>query len=61
MLSRERILEAPDGAAVNIADRAIDAHMARLRRKLAPDGGADTLIRTVHGAGCTPAAAAKSA
>jgi DNA-binding response OmpR family regulator len=61
VLSREPILGALDGNAVSIADRAIDAHVARLRRKLAPDGGADMVIRTVHGLGCTLAAAVQSA
>lgn len=55
VLTREQILETVYGNAVTIADRAIDAHVARLRRKLSPEGG-ETLIRTVHGVGYTLAA-----
>jgi DNA-binding response OmpR family regulator len=41
---------------MTVTDRAIDAHIARLRKKiLAPNGG-ESLIRTVHGAGYSLAA-----
>ncbi|WP_296430861.1 helix-turn-helix domain-containing protein [Roseovarius sp. BRH_c41] len=32
-------------------DRAIHAHIARLRKKIATHGGCESLIRTGHGAG----------
>ena len=57
VVSRSEILDTVYGNAVTITDRAIDAHIVRLRRKLAlaaPDGN---LIVTVHGAGYRLAAA----
>ncbi|MEM9778642.1 MAG: response regulator transcription factor [Pseudomonadota bacterium] len=50
VLSRMQILDTVYGHTVNITDRAIDAHMVRLRRKLA-DGNGEDLIQTVHGVG----------
>lgn len=47
-LTRAEILSSVYGNSVQITDRAIDAHVARLRRKLA---SASELIKTLHGVG----------
>lgn len=51
VISRDRIMQTIYGNTPNVTDRAIDAHVARLRRKLAPQDTANPLIRTVHGSG----------
>lgn len=51
VLSRDEILSAVYGNAVTITDRAIDAHIARLRKKLAVANAPTDIIRTVHGVG----------
>jgi len=51
VLTREQILSRVYGNSVQITDRAIDAHVVRLRRKLADATASDDLIRTVHGVG----------
>ena len=51
VLSREEILSAVYGNAVTITDRAIDAHIARLRKKLAAADARTDIIRTIHGVG----------
>lgn len=51
MVSRNDILDSVYGNAAQITDRAIDTHIARLRRKLAPAPGGAELIVTVHGKG----------
>ena len=51
VLSRDEILSAVYGNAVTITDRAIDAHIARLRKKLAAADARADIIRTVHGVG----------
>jgi len=51
VLSREKILDAIYGNAVTITDRAIDAHIARLRKKLAAADARSDIIRTIHGVG----------
>ncbi|MDW3221745.1 MAG: response regulator transcription factor [Paracoccaceae bacterium] len=51
VLSREQILASVYGNSVQITDRAIDAHMVRLRKKLGGASQSDDLIRTVHGVG----------
>ncbi|MBT8457180.1 MAG: response regulator transcription factor [Rhodobacteraceae bacterium] len=51
-LTRERILSMIYGNSVQITDRAIDAHVVRLRRKLTGgDGDGSDLIKTIHGVG----------
>ncbi len=51
VMTRAGILDNLYGNATAITDRAIDAHIARLRRKI-DDPDADTsMIRTVHGIG----------
>ncbi|MEM0936198.1 MAG: response regulator transcription factor [Pseudomonadota bacterium] len=51
VVSRGHILDAVYGAATTITDRAIDAHMVRLRRKLASAVPDRDVIVTVHGKG----------
>jgi DNA-binding response OmpR family regulator len=41
---------------IHVTERAIDAHIARLRRKLETSGGGPDLIKTAHGAGYALAA-----
>lgn len=50
-LTRDQILALLYGNAVQITDRAIDAHIARLRRKLNAADGAEDLIKTIHTVG----------
>lgn len=49
-LSRDGILQSVYGNSIAITDRAIDAHIVRLRRKLSATGF-DDLVKTVHGVG----------
>lgn len=56
-VSRLDILDSVYGNSSQISDRAIDTHIARLRRKLAPLPGDAELILTVHGKGYRLAAA----
>lgn len=51
VMSRMAILETVYGSATAITDRAIDAHIARLRRKIDTPQSDTSLIRTIHGAG----------
>lgn len=51
VLSRAAIMDALYGNSVLVTDRAIDAHVARLRRKIDPGDGNASLIRAVHGQG----------
>ncbi|MEM9250256.1 MAG: response regulator transcription factor [Pseudomonadota bacterium] len=51
LVGRDSILNAVYGDFVEITDRAIDAHMVRLRRKLAGATGDRGVISTVHGRG----------
>lgn len=51
LVSRSDILDAVYGNSVEITDRAIDAHMVRLRRKLSEAVGDRSVIVTVHGQG----------
>ncbi len=53
---RDHLMDILYSGAVHVTDRAIDAHIARLRRKLAAAGAGDDLIKTVHGLGYTLAA-----
>jgi len=56
LVRRGDILDAVYGTAIAITDRAIDAHMVRLRRKLAAARGRGAIV-TVHGRGYRIAAA----
>lgn len=51
VMTRAHILESIYGNATAITDRAIDAHIARLRRKIEQADADTPLIRTVHGMG----------
>lgn len=56
VISRQTIMDRLYGNATTVTDRAIDAHITRLRRKIdAPDAGV-SLIRAVHGEGYVLAA-----
>jgi DNA-binding response OmpR family regulator len=50
VVSRDKIMQTVYGHAITVTDRAIDAHVARLRKKITVGGGVESLIRTVHGA-----------
>lgn len=56
VVSRDRIMHSVYGHASNVTDRAIDAHVARLRRKLETVGRGNPIIRTIHGSGYSLAA-----
>ncbi len=60
VVSRDRIMQSIYGHSANVTDRAIDAHVARLRKKLEPTDSGIDLIRTVHGSGYTLAAQTSS-
>ena len=51
ILSRDAIMDALYGNSITVTDRAIDAHVARLRRKIDLQSGNTSLIRAVHGQG----------
>ena len=51
VLSRTVIMDALYGNSITVTDRAIDAHVTRLRRKIDPKDGNPSLIRAVHGQG----------
>ncbi|WP_227268499.1 response regulator [Roseobacter weihaiensis] len=51
VLSRAAIMDALYGNNITVTDRAIDAHVARLRKKIDPVDGRNSLIRAVHGQG----------
>jgi len=50
-VSRDRMMQCLYGSRCNVTDRAIDAHVARLRKKLDASGCRRDMIRTVHGGG----------
>lgn len=51
VLTRDRIMDLVYGNSVTATDRAIDAHIARLRRKLMSETDTTSVITTVHGSG----------
>jgi two-component system alkaline phosphatase synthesis response regulator PhoP len=51
VFTRTQLLDSIRGAQVESFDRAIDAHIKNLRRKLEPDPGNPKYVLTVHGAG----------
>lgn len=51
VMSRDEINRALHGREWSPYDRTIDGHVARLRRKIEPDGDAPRLIRSVRGVG----------
>lgn len=50
-VTRESLMSLLYGNSIHVTDRAVDAHMSRLRRKLENAGGHGGLIKTVHGKG----------
>ncbi|MFU8835589.1 response regulator transcription factor [Roseovarius autotrophicus] len=60
VVSRDKIMQTIYGHALTVTDRAIDAHIARLRKKIPSPNGRVSLIRTVHGAGYSLAAEVRS-
>ena len=51
VFTRSQLLEAIHGVVVDHYERAVDAHVKNLRRKLEPDPRRPTHILTVHGVG----------
>src|SRR5262245_25230723 len=51
VLSRERLLDLAEARDREAFDRAIDVRITRIRRKIEPDPGHPSVIRTVRGAG----------
>ncbi len=51
VFTRGQLLDAVHGVAFESYERAIDAHIKNLRRKIEPAGGAPRYIRTVYGVG----------
>lgn len=50
-VSRKQIMDLVYGTSIHVTERAIDAHVARLRKKLPNSLGREALIRTIHGSG----------
>ncbi len=50
-LTREQLLDAVWGQSVHVTDRAVDAHIVNLRRKIEPDPGAPRFVVSVRGRG----------
>jgi DNA-binding response OmpR family regulator len=51
VLTRAQLLDAIHGVIVEAYERAIDAHIKNIRRKLEPDSAHPKYILTVHGVG----------
>jgi DNA-binding response OmpR family regulator len=51
VFTRAQLLDAIHGEAFEAYERAIDAHVKNIRRKLEPDGGAPRYLTTVFGVG----------
>ena len=51
VFTRSQLLDAVHGVAFESFERAIDAHVKNIRRKLEPDPRAPRYILTVHGVG----------
>jgi DNA-binding response OmpR family regulator len=51
VLTRERLLDLANARDPDAFDRAIDIRITRIRRKIEPDPGRPSVIRTVRGAG----------
>ncbi len=49
--TRSQLLDAVRGFSIETYERAIDGHIRNLRRKLEPDPGSPSHVRTVHGVG----------
>ena len=51
MLTRGQLLDAVHGVAFESYERAIDAHVKNLRKKIEPTPGRPRYLLTVHGVG----------
>jgi DNA-binding response OmpR family regulator len=51
VFTRAQLLDAVHGVAFETYERAIDAHVKNIRRKLEPDPGRPRFVQTVHGVG----------
>jgi DNA-binding response OmpR family regulator len=51
VFTRSQLLDAVHGVAIESYERAIDAHVKNIRRKLEPDPRAPRYVQTVHGVG----------
>ncbi len=51
VLSREQLLDAAWDHGVHVTDRAVDAHIVNLRRKIEPDPSAPRFVVSVRGMG----------
>jgi two-component system alkaline phosphatase synthesis response regulator PhoP len=51
IFSREQLLEAVHGVAIDSYDRSVDSHIKNLRRKMEPDPRQPRYIQTVYGVG----------
>ena len=51
VFTRGQLLDALHGVAVESYERAIDAHVKNLRRKIEPEPGRPRYVLTVHGVG----------
>jgi DNA-binding response OmpR family regulator len=51
VFTRGQLLNAVHGVMVEAYERAIDAHVKNIRRKLEPNAGREQYIQTVHGVG----------
>ncbi|HKG24496.1 MAG TPA: winged helix-turn-helix domain-containing protein, partial [Thermomicrobiales bacterium] len=51
VFTRGQLLDAVHGVAFESYERAIDAHVKNIRRKLEPAPGAPRYLQTVHGVG----------
>jgi DNA-binding response OmpR family regulator len=51
IFSRAQLLDAIHGVAIESYERAIDAHIKNIRRKIEPDPRQPRFIRTVYGVG----------
>lgn len=56
VVGRDQLMDMLYGGSVHVTDRALDAHIARIRRKLVTAGAEPDLIKTVHGSGYALAA-----
>jgi DNA-binding response OmpR family regulator len=61
VVRRDQLMDLLYSGSVHVTERAIDAHIARLRRKLENSGGRADLIKTAHGAGYVLAAKIETA
>jgi DNA-binding response OmpR family regulator len=51
VFTRGQLLETIHGVAIDAGERAIDAHVKNIRRKLEPDPHRPRMLVTVHGVG----------